>query len=386
MNGLHPPVEPTLPGRSVLATRSGEWPADQPEAAPVAASHAPLVTVIVPVFNGAQFIRQSLDSILRQTYPRLEILVMDDASTDATPTILTEYAARLRVVRQPVNRGQFANVNDGIALAQGSLIAVYHSDDEYEPTIVARSAEYLCTNPAVAAVFCKDRFIDPGGQIFGRLELPAELVGGGQLDYQQLMGLLMTYKNRFLRCPGAMVRASAYRAVGGYRDDYGTSADLEMWVRLARSAPIAVMDDYLYRYRRGHGSASEHYQRLRTEPETFFRIIDEALVIQPSPPIEGVAQAAYRAHRAEDEILSVVNLYILDRLPEARARADAVALTAVLGSARIQRWRLALLLLGLRLLTRLPRQTGLADLFQRRWHGGRGPTRRHERSDAAGFA
>src|SRR5690349_15491193 len=85
------------------------------------------VSVIVPVYNGEKYIRESLDSILAQSYGNFEVLVMDDASTDGTPAILGSYTDRVRVIRQPKNRGIYGNVNDGIALASGDYIAVYHA-------------------------------------------------------------------------------------------------------------------------------------------------------------------------------------------------------------------------------------------------------------------
>ncbi|MDQ3685332.1 MAG: glycosyltransferase, partial [Acidobacteriota bacterium] len=103
----------------------------------------PLVSIIVPVFNGEKYVRESLDSIVGQTYPHLEILVMDDASTDATPGIIAGYGDRVTSYRQPRNRGQFQNVNDGIGMARGEYIAVYHADDVYEPRIVEREVDFL---------------------------------------------------------------------------------------------------------------------------------------------------------------------------------------------------------------------------------------------------
>src|SRR6188472_1395337 len=81
----------------------------------------PLVSIVVPVWNGERFLRESLDSILAQTYPRLEVIVVDDASTDETPEILASYGDRIRILRQPRTRGIYGNANDGIALARGDF-------------------------------------------------------------------------------------------------------------------------------------------------------------------------------------------------------------------------------------------------------------------------
>src|SRR5712691_7114902 len=86
-----------------------------------------LVSVIVPVYNGEKYLRESLDSILAQTYQHTEVLVMDDCSTDGTPAILESYGDRVRIFRQPHNRGIYGNANDGVAMAQGKYIAIYHA-------------------------------------------------------------------------------------------------------------------------------------------------------------------------------------------------------------------------------------------------------------------
>src|SRR5205085_1881381 len=113
----------------------------------------PLVSIVVPAYNADQFLRTSLDSILAQTYPAKEILLMDDASIDGTEQIARSYGDRILYHRQERNQGQFGNVDAGIALARGKYIAVYHADDIYLPEMVAREAAFLDAHPDVGAVF-----------------------------------------------------------------------------------------------------------------------------------------------------------------------------------------------------------------------------------------
>src|SRR5438093_1456319 len=174
----------------------------------------PLVSVIVPVFNGERYLRESLDSIIAQSYPRPEVLIMDDASTDGTPAIIASYGDRVCCHRQSRNRGIYGNMNDGIALARGEYIAIYHADDVYHPSIIEREVAFLESHPAAGAVFCIDVFIDPFGREVGRLELPPEVRGSRLLDYPTVLNALLKHKNRFLRCPTSMVRAAVYRDVG----------------------------------------------------------------------------------------------------------------------------------------------------------------------------
>jgi glycosyltransferase involved in cell wall biosynthesis len=329
----------------------------------------PLVSIIVPVFNGERYLRESLDSILAQTYPRTEVLVMDDASTDATPSIAASYGNRVAYYRQPRNRGQFCNVNEGIAMVRGEYIAVYHADDVYDPRIVEREITFFQAHPELGAVFCKDIFIDPEGLERGRLELPPEVRGQRPLEYPLVLNALLKYKNRFLCCPTSMVRASVYREVGPYREDqFGCMADLEMWLRMARKYPLGIVEEYLLRYRQGHTSAITRYQRLRTDPEMYFHIVDLHLNDGGRHLVTPDALAAYEAHRAEDQLMLVITHYILGRQRETRTILSRLHPAPLLRSSSVQRGRLLVLFMMLQILVRLPRVSPLADMFYRRWH------------------
>jgi len=329
----------------------------------------PLVTIIVPVFNGERYLRESLDSIVSQTYPRIEVLVMDDASTDRTPEIIAAYGDRVRGRRQARNRGIYGNANDGIALARGEYVAIYHADDVYLPTIVEREVGFLGHYPEAGAVFCADIFIDAAGREYGRLALPPEVRGGRPLDYAVILDALLRHKNRFLRCPSSMVRAAVYREVGPYHDrEFHIAADLEMWVRIARRYPVGVLEEHLFRYRHFHDNATQQYYHLRTVEELHYRIMDECLAAGGRALVVSGALAAHEAHRAEDRLMLAVNHYILGQAERARAVMEATGLRRLLGSAHVRRGRLAALWLAMQALVRLPRVELIADLFYRRWH------------------
>ena len=238
----------------------------------------PLVSIIVPVFNGEKYLRESLDSILAQTYSPIEILVMNDASTDSTLDIIATYGNRLRHYSQSQKKGQFQIVNEALSMAQGTYIAVYHADDVYEPSIVQKEVEFFENHPEVGAVFCQDIFIDAEGNEYGRLTIPAEIRHLPALTYPTIFNAVMTHKNRFLPAPSSMVRASVYKDVGPYRpSEFEGASDFEMWLRIGRKYPIGILPEYLFRYRHGHGSLTQRYHYLRTEEEEYFRVIDHYL-------------------------------------------------------------------------------------------------------------
>lgn len=329
----------------------------------------PLVSIIVPVFNGELYFRDSLDSILGQTCKNIEVLVMDDASTDSTPEIVASYGERVKYFRQSENKGIYQNANDGIELAKGDYVAIYHSDDIYDPRIVELEVDYLEKHKEVGAVFCKDIFVDGENREYGRLQLQPEVSGGSPLSYQVVFNALLEYKNRMFVCPTAMVRASVYREVGTYRQDkFFNTSDLDMWLRIARKYPLAIIEKHLLRYRHFAGQSSRRYHKLRTDAERFFTIIDLYLAEEGKEIATPKALAAYEGHRAEDFLMIAVNRYILNQLPEAKDTLKNVRLINLLKGHRIQRGRMFVLFLLLHVLARLPRIDLFSNLFYRRWH------------------
>lgn len=331
------------------------------------------MSIVVPAYNGAPYLREALDSIVGQTYPRTEVLVMDDASTDETPQIVASYGEAVTHHRQRQTRGQFENVNDGIALVSGELVAVYHADDAYHPRLVEREVDYLNRHPKVGAVFCKGIFVDADGRPFGRLELPPELADEAPLEYATVLRALLTYKNTFLPTPSSMVRAGVYREVGAYDPRFGTSSDFEMWLRIARHHDLAVLNEHLYRYRRGYGSLSERYQDLRAEPEQFFEIVDRELSRGGRDLVDHKTLADYEAHRAEDQLKISASNYILGRLGRARAVGEGVRVRRILGSKQVTRARLLVLAAIMHGLVRLPRIPLAAYLLKRQMFEQRTP-------------
>jgi glycosyltransferase involved in cell wall biosynthesis len=296
---------------------------------------------------------------------------MDDASTDGTAGIIAEYGSRIRSHRQPENRGIYGNMNDGIALARGEYIAIYHADDVYDPHIVEREVEFLARHPDAAAVFCKEVFISPEGREFGRVELPPEVSGGGPFEYGLVFNTLLAHKNKIFCCPTCMVRASVYRAVGVYRDkEFRNTSDLEMYLRVAKHYRVGILDEYLISYRWGHGNSAQKYRHLRTDPSRFFTIMDLYLADGANGIATAKALRAYEAHRAEDNLMRTVNHYILDQCVEARAVLKQVTFKKLLASGSIMRWRLSVLFFILTVLVRLPRVSTVANFFYRRWHSG----------------
>lgn len=332
-------------------------------------STQPLVSIIVPVYNGERYLRESIDSIISQTYPMTEVLVMDDASTDGTPDIVKSYGNQIIYYRQPENRGIYGNMNDGIEKASGEYIAFYHADDIYHPSIVEREVGFLQHYPEAGAVFCQAVFIDSDGREFGRFKVQPELRGGRPIDYCMIFNALLCYKNRILICPTSMVPTRVYKDVGLYHDrEFLNSSDFEMWLRIARKYPIGILEEFLIQYRHGHNSSSKRYHHLRTDQERYFYIMDLYLEGGGHAIATTAALAAYEAHRSEDKLMRAINHYILDQRKEAQAILSQIQISKLLGSQGVQRDRLLVLFLAMQCLVRIPKISLVANLFYQRWH------------------
>jgi hypothetical protein len=167
-----------------------------------------------------------------------------------------------------------------------------------------------------------------------------------------------------------MVRADVYRQIDGYRQDmFRNSSDLDCWLRIARRHPIGILEEHLIRYRHSAQQSSQRYHKMRTQPENYFLIMDHHL---DEEGVRGAAEpaalAAYEAHRAEDTLLIAVNEYILGDRTAFRHALRRVRPSALLGSDAVQRGRLLILYLLLRILAPLPRIGALAELFRRHWY------------------
>src|SRR5512136_1965980 len=139
----------------------------------------PLVTVITPSFNQAQFLEATILSVLNQDYPKLEYFVMDGGSTDGSLEIIKKYESRLTGWVSEKDHGQTDAINKGFSRARGDILAWLNSDDTYEINAVREAVAYLRERPEIGLVYGDANFIDESGRIIGRF--PA-----AQTNYRRL--------------------------------------------------------------------------------------------------------------------------------------------------------------------------------------------------------
>lgn len=228
------------------------------------------VSVLVPTFNRANYIGECLDSLLAQTMPALEIIVIDDGSADGTPEVLRGYGDRIRYVRKE-NGGKPTAVNLGLSLAQGELIWIFDDDDVALPDAIANRVTALKAAPNAGFVYTPHFYgsDDANGKILkGRLHaLP---------EHNPDSFLYELMKGCFFHLATALVRADAYRAVGGFDTELLSSEDYDMQLRLAQNYPAAYcpVPSFIFRQHTGaRGAKAIRY--AGNQRTTVFRKFDQ---------------------------------------------------------------------------------------------------------------
>jgi len=285
----------------------------------------PHVTVCVPAFNAERTLRRTLDSILAQDYTNFDVLVCDNASTDNTAQIAREYAARgVRYALNPVHTdwGE-SNWNHALSLAEGPLIALYHADDLYIPTMVRRQVDFLEAHADASAVFTMTRMIDEQDRPIrlGTTRLPKELRGQECFAFPMLLNAVLKYGN-FLTVPTLMTRRVTLDTVGVFNyEQFCTASDIDLWLRMARCKPVGIIDEPLHRYRLSSTQGSVQIHRRRTLRAHFFWVLDHYLSLPDiGSLVQPQARAYYDMERSVDDIRCVINLLAAGETKEASAR------------------------------------------------------------------
>jgi glycosyltransferase involved in cell wall biosynthesis len=296
-----------------------------------------LVSIVVPAYNAERFLGEALASMCAQTHTAIEVIVCDDASTDRTAEVVRSIGdSRLRYLRNEQTLGGYGAMNRGVRESRGEFVAVYHADDLYDTRIVEREVAYLSANDDVGAVFCLDRFLDEAAREYDRLRLPSAIASVTKFDTAALAEHLLRYKNTFLRTPSVMFRRSAFEAVGGFdQERFGIAADLDMWVRLSVDHRLGLIHEYLMGYRHYTAQWSKQYERMRTEPEMFFAVMDRHLSRSGIRAlVSEEALTCYQVWRVQDESERAANAYVLGDRQKAVALLNSSRVLPLLRSSR----------------------------------------------------
>jgi tetratricopeptide (TPR) repeat protein len=229
-------------------------PIEQKRTDPERRPEAGLVSVIIPNYNHERYVSDAIQSVLQQTYRNVEIIVVDDGSTDGSRAVIAGFGDQVRYIWQE-NRGLSAARNTGIAVAAGAYIGLLDADDRVEPDYLQHLVAILAANPDTAAVYCGYRFVDQVNRPLPQIEvrpLPVDAV------YNALL-----YGN-FLVPEAMLVRRSCYTRVGPFDETLRACEDWDMWLRIAQNHPVLATDKILTRHRVLPESMSSDPVRMRT--------------------------------------------------------------------------------------------------------------------------
>ena len=205
-----------------------------------ALSDCPLISVIVPSFNQGRFIRQTLDSILKQDYRPIEVVVVDGASTDHTVEVLHEYdgVSEVKWISEP-DSGVVEAVNKGFARAQGEVAAVQSSDDFYLPGAIRQGVEELRSDRSLGFTSGDIVKIDAEGRTLSQTRLK-------EFSIENILAAIT-----WIPQPSTFFRLDLAKSLGGWREEVPYAADTDLWMRMMLKAPAKKIDA-LFAKRRMH--------------------------------------------------------------------------------------------------------------------------------------
>lgn len=210
----------------------------------------PAISVLMAVRNGGQYLSASIASIVRQSFTDWEMVVVDDASDDATPVELAGWTARdsrIRVMTNASNLGQTAALNKGLHMCRAEWVARQDADDLSSPRRFAAQMKLIAKHPEIALLGTQGILVDENGRKVGLLDVPCREDG---------IRWTSMFLNPFLHTSVMFRRSVAVEKCGGYDESFRIAQDYDLWVKILNGAPTANLPERLVSYRRSDQSLS----------------------------------------------------------------------------------------------------------------------------------
>lgn len=235
----------------------------------------PKVSVVIPVYNRARYVGETIESVLSQTYQDFELIAVDDGSTDDSRKVLESFGNRVRILEHPnrENRGQSAAINRGIAAARGEHVGMLDSDDLWLPRKLETQVAYLDSHPEIGLVYGNGRGIDHQGRKLYDIYAP------GHVELSDPGRVLMDCY--FLLPNNSLVRRSVLQQAGSFDESLRAAQDHDMAIRIAELTKLAYIDEEVFCYRRHPDSISRRNADMRWR--NGFRILAAAKARYPYP-------------------------------------------------------------------------------------------------------
>ncbi len=218
----------------------------------------PLVSVIIPNYNYARYVGEAVESALAQTYPNIEIIVVDDGSTDASLESLSQFSDRIKIVAQP-NQGVCVARNQGVAGSNGVFVAFLDADDVWYPTKIEKQISRFDSEKGLGMVHVGVREVNSSGVVLKeRLEGMEGYVAEHLILFEGEGGVLGGGS-------GLMVPRKIFDEVNGFDTKMSTSADWEFFYRVAAKNKVGFVPEILLDYRMHDSNMHSNVERFESE-------------------------------------------------------------------------------------------------------------------------
>lgn len=218
----------------------------------------PKISVIMSVYNGEKYLRESIESILSQTFSDFEFIIVDDSSTDRSVETIQGYGDdRIKVTTNEKNIGLTKSLNKALAQARGDYIARQDADDISLPNRLEEQVKYFKKYPGVALLGTSIYRIDEDGRILGKMVATAS------------PGKILFKENQFSHGT-VMFRREVIDKLGGYDESFRCAQDYELWLRIAKHYEVRILTQILYKLRFHNRAVSMN--KIREVQKSTFRI------------------------------------------------------------------------------------------------------------------
>jgi len=229
----------------------------------------PKVSVIIPVFNGENYLREAIDSVLAQTYKNFELLVVDDGSNDGTWDMIQSYGSRLYGIRKK-NGGVASALNCGIQQASGDYIAWLSHDDLFLPDKLERQVEFLIQFPQFIACYTDYYIIDENGNVIQEIETPW---------FPRQEAIRALFARSYINGSTMVIERSCFETVGLFSETLRYTQDIEMWLRLLEHFEIGRVSEKLLKWRSHPSQGSRNVSPHLEEAQAMFKQVFERMEV-----------------------------------------------------------------------------------------------------------
>lgn len=222
-----------------------------------------IVSIIMPIFNGKDFLEDSISSILNQSFDDFELLLLDDGSEDSPIDVINQFQdSRIKYIRDEINNGIVFQLNKGISLAKGKYIARMDADDIAHPERLKRQVNFLENS--------KNKLIDVLGT-------NAEEMGdsNGNIDHKNYNPVQISFLLNFfcpLLHPSVMIRSSVFGNGLRYSTQYQFAEDYALWKIINNGKNIAILPETLLKYRIHNNQTNKNIQRLEIQYKSTLKV------------------------------------------------------------------------------------------------------------------